>query len=138
MNIDLLNRKSTSFVLWAPGQTTPKLVIGTFQPGAPPSLAGKQSFHLTTVAGVSGLFEIAPAACGLNTGTVYHYWFEVDDTNIGHPSGARILVSDPTAFTTDWRLTEGAPTATSHSSRRSGWNGTLADTPITSAVPRPT
>ena len=37
MNIDLLNRKSTSFVLWAPGQTTPKLVIGTFQPGAPPA-----------------------------------------------------------------------------------------------------
>jgi pullulanase len=111
MNTDLLNRKSTHFALWAPGQTAPKLVIGTFQPGAPPALAGKQSFNLAAVAGVSGLFEIAPAACGLTAGTVYHYWFEVDDTNIGHASGARILVSDPAALTTDWRLTEGAQPA---------------------------
>src|SRR5262245_57506440 len=34
MNIDLLDRKSTHSVLWAPGQTAPGLVIGTFQPGA--------------------------------------------------------------------------------------------------------
>jgi pullulanase len=59
------------------------------------------------VADVSGLFEIAPAACGLPNDTVYHYWFEGDDTNAGHQAGARILVSDPTAFTTDWRLIAG-------------------------------
>jgi pullulanase len=107
LNIDLLNRKSASFVLWAPGQTEPKLVIGTFHPGAPPSLDGQQAFDLTAVSGVSALFEIAADASGLQNGTVYHYWFEVDDTNLGHQAGARILVSDPTAFTTDWRLTQG-------------------------------
>jgi pullulanase len=107
VNTDLLNRKSAAFVLWAPGQAAPRLVVGMFQAGAPPSLAGEQTFPLAPVAGRSGLFQITPAACGLVNGTVYHYWFEVDDTNIGHQAGARILVSDPTAFTTDWRLTRG-------------------------------
>src|SRR5689334_12477202 len=111
MDVDILNRKSTNFVLWAPGQTTPKLSIGVFTPGAPPTVPGRQSFSLNAVAGVSGLFEISPAACGLTNNTVYHYWFEVDDTNAGHLPGARILVSDPIAFTTDWRLTEGAQPA---------------------------
>lgn len=107
MNTDLLNRKSAGFVLWAPGQAAPRLVVGTFQAGAPPSLAGEQTFPLVPIAGRSGLFQITPAACGLVNGTVYHYWFEVDDTNAGHQAGARILVSDPTAVTTDWRLTRG-------------------------------
>ena len=107
MNVKLFSRKSTSFVLWAPRQRTPKLVIGTFLPGAPPTLTGKQTFNLIPVVGLSDLFEIAAGACGLSNGTVYHYKFEVDDTNAGHGTGARILVCDPAAFTTDWRLTEG-------------------------------
>jgi 1,4-alpha-glucan branching enzyme len=107
MTIDLLDRRSSHFVLWAPGQDAPKLVIGTFQPGAPPTLRDRQSFNLSAVAGVSDLFEIVPQACGLQNGVVYHYWFEVDDTNIGHQPGARIAVCDPLATTTDWRLTEG-------------------------------
>src|SRR5579885_3213446 len=106
MNTDLLDRKSTSFVLWAPGQTTPKLVIGTFQEGAPPSVINRQTLPLTAVTGVSDLFQIAPADCGLTDGTVYHYWFEVDDTRPGHAANARVSVTDPTACTVDWRVTE--------------------------------
>jgi hypothetical protein len=30
LHINLLDRKAANFVLWAPGQSTPKLVIGTF------------------------------------------------------------------------------------------------------------
>ncbi|HEY7058562.1 MAG TPA: alpha-amylase family glycosyl hydrolase [Vicinamibacterales bacterium] len=107
MAIDLLNRRSSRFVLWAPGQQNPQLIVGTFQPGAPPTLQGRQRFTLTPAAGVSGLFEISPASCNLQNGVVYHYWFEVDDTNAGHQAGARIAVCDPLATTTDWRLTEG-------------------------------
>jgi pullulanase len=107
MTIDLLVRRSSNFVLWAPGQHAPRLVIGTFEPGAPPTLRDRQSFSLTAVAGVLDLFEISPLSCGLQNGVVYHYWFEVDDTNLGHQPGARIAVCDPLATTTDWRLTEG-------------------------------
>src|SRR4051812_8653354 len=107
MDTDLLNRKATHLVLWAPGQTAPKLVIGTLQFGAPPFLTGKQTFPLRAVGGVHGLWEIAPADCGLLDGNVYHYWFDVDDTAPGHAANARILVTDPTTSTVDWRITEG-------------------------------
>jgi 1,4-alpha-glucan branching enzyme len=111
VDIDLLSRASANFVLWAPGQTAPSLVIGTFAPGAPPSLAGRQTFNLTAVSGVTGLFEISPVTCGLSNGTVYHYWFEVDDTSPGHAPGARISVTDAIACTPDWRLTLGTQPA---------------------------
>jgi pullulanase len=107
MDTDLLNRKSTHFVLWAPGQTAPKLVIGTLQFGAPPFLTGKQSLPLKAVGGVHGLWELAPADAGLTDGNVYYFWFEVDDTKPGHTASARVSVTDPTAFTVDWRITEG-------------------------------
>src|SRR3954470_19639878 len=107
MPIDLLNRKTTHFVLWAPGQKAPKLVIGTFQFGAPPQVNGRNSFAMKEAAGVHGLWEIAPADCALVNSTVYHYWFDVDDTRPGHAAGARVLVTDPTAVTVDWRITEG-------------------------------
>jgi pullulanase len=107
VTIDLLVRRSSNFVLWAPRQNAPRLIIGTFQPGAPPVLHDRQSFPLLAVAGLADLFEISPVACGLQNGVVYHYWFEVDDTGIGHQPGARIAVCDPLATTTDWRLYEG-------------------------------
>ena len=106
MDTDLLNRKSTRFVLWAPRQTAPKLVIGTLQFGAPPFLTGKQTLPLKAVSGVHGLWEIAPANCGLTDGNVYYYWFEVDDTRPGHAANTRVSVTDPTAFCVDWRITE--------------------------------
>jgi len=72
MNTNLLDRKSTHFVLWAPGQTGPTLVIGELQFGAPPVLSGEHTFPLAAVAGVSGLSEIAATSCGLPEGHVYH------------------------------------------------------------------
>jgi pullulanase len=107
MDTDLLTRKASHFVLWAPGQTAPKLVIGTLQFGAPPFLNGKQVLPLQAVGGVHGLWQIAPADASLTDGGVYHYWFEVDDTMPGHAANARVSVTDPTAFTVDWRITEG-------------------------------
>ena len=107
MKIDLLNRKSNRFVLWAPGQAGPKLLIGTLQFGAPPFLTGSQTFALKAVGGVHGLWEIGPVDCGLTDGNVYHYWFEVDDTRPGHAANARALVTDPIASTVDWRITKG-------------------------------
>jgi pullulanase len=107
VDTNLLDRKATHFVLWAPGQTAPKLIIGTLQFGAPPSLAGKQTLPLKAAGGVHGLWEIAAADSGLTAGKVYSYWFEVDDTRPGHAANARVLVTDPAAFTVDWRITEG-------------------------------
>ena len=107
MDTNLLDRKLTHFVLWAPGQSGPVLVIGELQFGAPPVLINEHKFPLAAVAGVSGLFDIAAANCGLTDGHVYHYWFEVDDTRPGHVTGARVCVTDPTSFAVDWRLVRG-------------------------------
>jgi 1,4-alpha-glucan branching enzyme len=102
---NLLSRKSTHFVLWRPMPdiTAPVLVIGNFQSGNPPTLARSKRLPMTLAPGVTGLWQIAAADCGLTDGTVYHYWFEVKSTNPDRPGGA-ILCSDPTAWTVDWRL----------------------------------
>lgn len=84
MNTNLLDRKLTHFVLWAPGQTGPLLVIGELKFGAPPVLNGEHTFSLAAVDSVSGLFDIATHSCGLTDEHVYHYWFEVDDTRTNH------------------------------------------------------
>ena len=49
------------------------------------------------------LWTRAAADCQLTDDEVDYYWFEVTDT---HParSGQRIQVTDPFAFTVDWRL----------------------------------
>jgi 1,4-alpha-glucan branching enzyme len=107
MNTNLLDRKLTYFVLWAPGQTQPALVIGELQYGASPILTGEHTVPLAAVAGLNGLFEIAATSCGLIDGHVYHYWFEVDDTRPGHAAGARVSVTDPITSTVDWRLVKG-------------------------------
>src|SRR5271168_224130 len=105
MPFDLLLRKSTHFVLWSPRVVAiaPVLVIGQFQQGNPPTLIAVNRFAMTPAAGVTGLWEIAAAACQLVDGTVYHYWFEVQSTNPDRPGGA-IPCTDPTAWTVDWRL----------------------------------
>jgi 1,4-alpha-glucan branching enzyme len=106
VDADLLKRRTTHFTLWAPQQTAPELVVGTFQFGAPPLHVGRQKLALKAVAGVNDLWEIAAANCGLKEGTVYHYWFEVNDTRPGSNPQSRVLVTDPLTFTPDWRLQE--------------------------------
>ena len=106
MQVDLLDRKATKFVLWRPNKTSaaPKLIIGTFVPGVPPTLAGVKEIALKPCARFPDLFEVDAAACGLADGVVYHYWFEVDDSDPTKSPPARIRCTDPTATTVDWNL----------------------------------
>ena len=93
---DLLARRRTSFVLWRPQlvATPPTLVIGTFQPGNPPSLAARMDLSLTLVSGTTDLWAVSAASSGLVDGTVYHYWFEVTDSS-PFRDGRRVRCADP-------------------------------------------
>jgi pullulanase len=104
VDADLLRRKATAFVLWRPAVTTPppRMIIGRLQPGNPPALTGEQSLPLRPAGG--GLWELPAGECGLVDSTVYHYWFEVTDTNPAKATHPRIRCTDPTAWTVDWRL----------------------------------
>jgi hypothetical protein len=103
---NILERKTSHFVLWRPQTTAtaPQLVIGQLQPGNPPTLQGQQQFPLTAVVGAPDLWEIAAAKCQLQNGQVYHYWFDVDDTQSSQQPPPRIRCTDPMAFAVDWRL----------------------------------
>jgi pullulanase len=106
MRSDLLDRKVTHFVLWRPRNTNPppKLVIGKFQPGNPPSLADQKTVDLRPSEEGHELWEIPVAECGLANGEVFHYWFEVTDANPFTDDHPRMLCTDPTIWTVDWRL----------------------------------
>ncbi|HEY7494780.1 MAG TPA: alpha-amylase family glycosyl hydrolase [Candidatus Tectomicrobia bacterium] len=109
MASDLLHRKATHFVLWRPRLTNPSptLVIGKLKPGNPPDFVEAQRFDLRPSPLSADLWERPAAECGLAAGSIYHYWFEVNDSNPYKEHGerpARILCTDPTAWTTDWRL----------------------------------
>jgi pullulanase len=102
---DLLGRRASHFLIWRPNRSTvpPKIVIGRFQAGNPPTLAGERRLSLTAAPGVNGLWLIAARDCGLTEGNTVHYWFEVEDT---HPQRQGIVrCTDPAAHTVDWRLT---------------------------------
>ena len=106
MDADILVLKKTHFVLWRgkASEPPPRLVIGKLQPGAPVTLVDEQQFDLhPRSADTPDLWVIAAADCNITNGEVYHYWFEVTDA---HPdrTGQRIRVSDPMAYTIDWRL----------------------------------
>lgn len=103
---DILDRRTTRFVLWSPRAQTqpPELVVGRLVPGNPPTFQNIGSFPLAVVPGLSGLWDVAPAACGLQPGTVYHYWFDVDNSRSTQQPPGRVRVTDPFAFSVDWRL----------------------------------
>src|SRR5947209_1500730 len=105
LDVDLLTRRTTHFVLWRPKQTAtaPRLILGQFQPGNPPALTGEKQFDLRPAAGFADLWELPAADCGLAGGQIYHYWFEVDDSDPGKDPPARIRCGDPFAHTVDWR-----------------------------------
>lgn len=105
MGAHLLELKHSAFVLWRPHETDtpPRLIIGEFSAGNPPALVNRREFDLEQTAGHDGLWSIRAEDCDLDDGQVYHYWFEVTDTN-PFKNGSRILCTDPAAFTVDWRL----------------------------------
>jgi pullulanase len=102
---NLLTRRRSAFVLWRPRQTQPppRLVLGRFQAGNPPSLADGVVHDLALVQGIPDLWSRFAADCGLMDGEVYHYWFEVTDSRPGG-AGVRLRRTDPAATTVDWRL----------------------------------
>ncbi len=106
ISCDILNRRANRFVLWSPRpqNQVPQLVIGRLRPGNPPTVEGISHVALAPVADAAGLFEVAAAACGLEDGVVYHYWFEVDDSRSGLRPPARVIVTDPFATCVDWRV----------------------------------
>jgi pullulanase len=97
--------KRTAFVLWRPHQTAtpPRLVIGRFAAGNPPALADRLDLDLEETPAHPDLWRIDASRCGLIEGQTYHYWFEVTDSS-PFRDGRRILCTDPTACTVDWRL----------------------------------
>jgi pullulanase len=107
----LLKRKTTHFVLWRPRRVTPapKLRIGSFQPGNPPTLAEEQIITLQQSSAFTDVWEVKAADCDLVDGRIYHYWFRLPD---GHPQavGTQIIdCTDPTAEIVDWRLRAAIP-----------------------------
>jgi pullulanase len=112
----LLERKQTHFILWRPGaasSTHPvELVIGQFDPGPPAALRNRQVLQLSPspLSTANDLWEIPAASCHLADDMVYHYWFQLPNTNpYGSTAGTTLCVTDPTAATVDWRLTSTVP-----------------------------
>lgn len=111
LEADLLVHKRTHFALWRPAVTdpAPRLLIGEFVPGEPPTLGQEQAFTLSPSAKGEGLWDIAAKDCQLENGKIYHYWFEVTDSNAYKESHPRILCTDPFALNVDWRLLSPKP-----------------------------
>jgi len=106
--VALLERRRTHFVLWrqAASEPAPKLVLGVFRPGSPPTLADERTLPLVRSRDSDELWELSAADCKLSEGAIYHYWFEVTDTNPYRPSLGSVRITDPTAYAVGWRLTQ--------------------------------
>ena len=102
MAVQFFDLKRTGFVLWRPlhRDRAPALVIGEFQAGNPPTLINRQQFDLAALPSHPDVFTISANRSGLADGHVYHYWFEVTDSNPDR-DGRRTLCTDPAAFTVD-------------------------------------
>jgi len=115
MNPAIFTQRETNFVLWRVAASTPppKLIIGQLQLGAPLAFVNKQAFDLQPSAAFPDLWTIPAANCNLADGQVYHYWFEVTDS---HPkrSGKWICMTDPMAYTVDWRLLAPQPSGSDY------------------------
>ncbi len=104
---DLLARRASHFVLWRPNEsvTPPLLIFGKFRQGNPPTLGDVRQQTMTRTPGVTGLWQVAAADCGLADGDIIHYWFEVEDTHPHRNSSRVVRCTDPAAHAVDWRLT---------------------------------
>ena len=107
----LLDRKQTHFVFWRPGSNlaAPNLVIGTFNAGPPPKLDAQKTIAMVPSplnAGLpsTDLWELDAATCHLTDGQVYHYWFQIVNTNPDVGGAITLNIADPAAYTVDWRL----------------------------------
>jgi 1,4-alpha-glucan branching enzyme len=105
MDPHIFELRKKAFVLWRLRfiEVAPRLVIGQFAAGNPPTHVERQSFEMRKVPEHPDLWSVDAAACGLREGEVYHYWFEVSDSS-PFGDGRRILCTDAMASTVDWRL----------------------------------
>lgn len=107
--VDLLNVRHENFALWIPASgpsfDTPHLVIGTFDQ-ASNNFSHIGRFPLALSPEIKDLWVLDPkdSSPPLSDG-VYHYWFEVGDTS--PEKKGTLLVTDPLAFTVDYRVTKG-------------------------------
>ena len=102
---DLLDRRKSGFVLWAPGVTsTPQLILGTYSGGKVKTLTTADLSESMQDLWELSLQNIRPQ---LQDNTVYHYWFQVKNTFPYDPNGTpgpvTITITDPLAYTVDYR-----------------------------------
>ncbi|KAK4151210.1 putative alpha amylase [Chaetomidium leptoderma] len=117
-NFDLLDRRHRSFVLWLPSidpnRRAPQLIIGTLESG---DARFKQLTRQALIQSSNHpeLWELSPVTLGLPLRDgVYHYWFEVQDTSSGTTTSNTILVTDPFAYTVDYRILQQPETNEGH------------------------
>jgi 1,4-alpha-glucan branching enzyme len=134
LTIDILTRRQTRFVLWSPREQSqnPRLILGKFKAGNPPSIDILKEVELKPAAGIpSGLWELRADApeLALTAGDIYHYWLEVDDSRSPGNAARRIGMTDPFAGCVDWRaFVPGAPDYTQPASVvRYAGNGQLEE-----------
>ena len=109
MAFDILERRREKFVLWIPAQPTaaksPQLILGTLNLG-PPATFNKLFQGQLVASNQPDLWELNPHDINppLEDGRIYHYWFEIEDTSAD--SLGIIQVTDPIAYTVDYRITQ--------------------------------
>lgn len=100
MSFDILTRRRTNFVLWAPGVSqAPTLLIGKLRVGNPITLTSQKRVPLERAA--TDLWQLPATSDKLSLEDgIYHYWFEVNDSR----SGNKVLVTDPLSYCVDYRI----------------------------------
>ncbi|GFF40566.1 hypothetical protein IFM46972_06257 [Aspergillus udagawae] len=98
MSFDLLERRKEKFILWIPAGPTsnPPPFIATINVFFTGQLRRSDQPDLWEL----NLSDISPP---LRNGTVYHYWFKIQDSSPEHLGFIR--VTDPIAYTIDYRAT---------------------------------
>lgn len=109
-NFDLLQRRSSGFVLWIPGEhanrQNPRLVLCVYHDTGTHQLTELIRQDLVQSTEHQALWELAleKLAKPLEEGQVYHYWFEIQDTSPESQGTTLMLVTDPLAFALDYRI----------------------------------
>lgn len=103
---DIYSLKADHFVVWRPGtDSTPRLVIGVLQPGNPCTLVDSRVCDFKKHPDFPELWVLPAAGVpDLRDGGVYHYFFRIRDSNPYKEQQREIEITDPMAFSVDWRL----------------------------------
>ncbi|MCW3090181.1 MAG: hypothetical protein JWP81_1250 [Ferruginibacter sp.] len=116
MNADIFRRRQNAFILWRVQNTSvpPAIIIGQLKEGAPIHFINDKKLSLSQDVEHPDLWILPAADCNLIDNEVYHYWFEVTDA-LPSRSQSRISITDPFAYTVDWRLVAPKPVGTGYS-----------------------